>query len=113
LKIGRRDRIICIVKKEPTMVTIEPLKSVSPARRTRLLLVIDQSVYTLRPLDSDPEVAVRAFQIVKADGTRYDVAVTPFGPECDCPDFIFRRAGIDPAGCKHIKALVEQGLIAG
>ncbi len=30
---------------------------------------------------------------------------------CDCPDYIFRRDGLDPSGCKHIKALVGSGLI--
>ena len=30
---------------------------------------------------------------------------------CDCPDFTFKREGIDPEGCKHIKALVACGLI--
>ncbi len=24
---------------------------------------------------------------------------------CDCPDFIFRRDGIDPRGCLHIQAV--------
>jgi hypothetical protein len=95
------------------MVTIESRPGVATARRSRLFLMIDEKVYALRPLESDPAVAVRAFQIAKPDGTRYDVAETPFGPECDCPDFIFRRAGLDPAGCKHIKALVAHGLIAG
>jgi hypothetical protein len=30
---------------------------------------------------------------------------------CDCPDFIFHRDGVDPDGCKHIKALVAYGLL--
>jgi hypothetical protein len=88
-----------------------PKKPSTQDRSSRLLLVIDETMYRIDPLGCDPPVAVRAFRLGKADGTRYDVAQTRFGAECDCPDFIFRRDGLDPAGCKHIKALVAQGLI--
>ena len=47
-----------------------------------------------------------------ANGKVYDVAETPHGPTCDCGDFTFRREGIDPAGCKHVRALTAFGLIA-
>jgi hypothetical protein len=91
----------------------------SPRRRaaasdlptSRLFLAINRTVYDVRPVRCPPEHAARAFRLIKADGTLYDVAQTPFGAECDCPDFIFRRDGIDPAGCKHVKALVANGLI--
>ena len=56
---------------------------------------------------------MKAFRLDKADGACYDVTETVYGPQCDCPDFIFRRDGIDPTGCKHVKALIAQGLIAG
>jgi hypothetical protein len=59
----------------------------------------------------DPKTGVRAFRLNKPDGTLYDVAQTHFGNQCDCPDFIFRRDGLDPCGCKHVKALVAEGLI--
>jgi hypothetical protein len=78
---------------------------------TRLLLVINETVYRVRPLHEGKGPAVRAFRLNKMDGTLYDVEQTPFGPTCDCPDFIFRRDGLDPAGCKHVKALVAEGLI--
>jgi hypothetical protein len=94
-------------------MTTAPVRSAprvgTPA--SRLLLVINQTVYGVRPLRDDPGAAARAFRLRKPDGTLYDVAQTPFGPVCDCPDFIFRRDGIDPAGCKHVKALVAEGLI--
>ena len=84
----------------------------APAVRTyRLALAIDETVYQLSPLGCDPAVAVRAFRLSKADGTVYDVSQTRFGLECDCPDFIFRRDGLDPGGCKHVKALVASGLL--
>lgn len=83
----------------------------SRPRMTRLLLVIDRTFYRVEPLRDAPGAAARAFRLNKQDGTPYDVAQTPFGPTCDCPDFIFRRDGIDPAGCKHVRALVAEGLI--
>lgn len=78
---------------------------------SHLLLVINETVYRVRRLRGDPLSVVRAFQLKKADGTLYDISQTQFGPECDCPDFIFRRDGLDPAGCKHVKAMVAEGLI--
>jgi hypothetical protein len=65
----------------------------------------------VEPLVCEPGTAERAFRLNKADGTLYDVAQTRYGAQCDCPDFIFRRDGLDPSGCKHVKALVGQGLI--
>jgi len=81
------------------------------AGTSHLFLSISQSVYLVHSLSCDPGTALKAYRLNKSDGTLYDVAQTRFGPECDCPDFIFRRAGLDPAGCKHVKALVAQGLI--
>jgi hypothetical protein len=96
------------------------MTTLSPPRRSKaagrkgpscLLLIIDQTIYFVRSLHCDAALALRAFRLHKADGTLYDVAQTRYGPQCDCPDFIFRRDGIDPAGCKHVKALVAQGLL--
>jgi hypothetical protein len=88
-------------------------KPAPAASLPRLVLTIRDTDYTVRRVACDPLVAGRAFRLLKGDGTLYDVAQTPFGPECDCPDFIFRRDGLDPAGCKHVKALVACGLIEG
>ncbi len=85
----------------------------APARPTRLILTIGALAYVVRPLDCSPDLARRAFRLAKDDGTLYDVAETPHGPACDCPDFLFRRDGVDPDGCKHIRALVAHGLIEG
>lgn len=87
-----------------------PLQSALP--ETRLLLQIDRTLYRLRPVRDDPGESARGIRLSKPDGTEYDVEQTPFGPTCDCPDFIFRREGLDPTGCKHIKALVAHGVIA-
>ncbi len=65
------------------------------------------------PLPYVFEPGRRAYRLIKDDGSAYDLAETRHGPSCDCPDYIFRRDGLDPAGCKHVQALVRHGLIAG
>lgn len=52
-----------------------------------------------------------AYRLSKADGAVYDVRETEHGPECDCGDFVYRRAGLDAAGCKHVKALRGLGML--
>jgi len=69
-------------------------------------------------------VQLRKYEAVKAqtpDGkihnvtiptdTVYSVTLTQDGPVCDCPDFIMRRDGSDPHGCKHIAACNAQKLL--
>jgi hypothetical protein len=86
-----------------------------PARPThgtaRLSLFINGTAYHVRQLSTDALTAIKAFRLRKFDGTEYDIAHTVHGITCDCPDFTFKREGIDPEGCKHIKALVACGLI--
>lgn len=82
-----------------------------PAISYRLELRIGGTMYGVEPLPEALEVGGRAFRLTKEDGTAYDVAQTPHGPSCDCPDYIFRRDGLDPAGCKHVQAMVGSGLI--
>ena len=86
-------------------------KGAPAGRGTHLFLTINETAYAVRRIGCDPFIASRAFRLMKADGTNYDVVQTPFGPECDCPDFTYRRDGIDPAGCKHVQALAGFGLI--
>ncbi len=89
----------------------QPRRSVKPAHGTcRLTLHINGTPYGVRPVDSPDG---RAFRLRKPDGTAYDVAETAYGPTCDCPDFTFNRDGIDPDGCKHIRALAALTLIGG
>lgn len=82
-------------------------------RPGRLLLEIAGTRYGLRAVACDLHIGDRAFRLLKENGTVYDVIQTPYGPECDCPDFIFRRDGLDPRGCKHVRALVSVGMIEG
>lgn len=93
-----------------------PLTAPRPAIRKRpwrLVLTIADTEYQFRALAADAAIGRTAFRLMKEDGTIYDVVQTPYGPECDCPDFIFRRDGLDPQGCKHVQALVAAGMIAG
>ena len=80
-------------------------------RSSHLYLKIRQTLYAVSPLECDPSIAAKAFRLNKPDGTLYDVAQTVHGHRCDCPDFVFRRDGLDPSGCKHVKALISQGLL--
>jgi hypothetical protein len=80
-------------------------------RLARLDLTIGGTTYAIQPLPEKPVPGSRAFRLTKGDGTIYDVADTQYGPQCDCPDYIFRRDGLDPDGCKHIKALVGFDLL--
>jgi hypothetical protein len=82
-----------------------------PHGLARLMLVVNGTSYTIRTIPCDPSAALKAFRLRKVDGTHYNVATTEYGPVCDCPDFVFNRDGIDPDGCKHIKAMIAVGLI--
>src|SRR5262245_31280132 len=81
-------------------------------RPSHLFLTIDQNIYRVHPISCENAAVIKAFRLNKPDGTLYDVAQTPYGAQCDCPDFVYRRDGLDPAGCKHVQALVAQGMIA-
>jgi hypothetical protein len=59
----------------------------------------------------DPSAALQCIELKKSDGTRYHVSQHAHGSECTCPDWVFSRDGIDPAGCKHIRALEAFGLV--
>ena len=80
---------------------------------SRLVLTIDRTAYVVFPLPLALDHSKRAYRLIKADGVAYDLSESRYGPSCDCPDYIFRRDGLDPAGCKHVKALIQHGLIGG
>lgn len=91
-----------------------------PAHGTaRLTLQINGTVYGVRPIPADTFGASgKAYRLRKSGAVApdggpvfYDVCESVFGPTCDCPDFVFHRDGIDPGGCKHVKALVAVGLL--
>jgi hypothetical protein len=85
----------------------------TPTRRPglcRLTLTINGQHYAVRPIVAQDDNISRAFRLGRK-GVIYDVAQTVHGPICDCPDFIFRRDGLDPHGCLHIRAMVAVGLL--
>ncbi len=77
-------------------------------REPRLFLSIRDHWYQVERLTHARE---RSYRLSKDDGLRYDVTETAYGASCDCPDFIFRRDGLDPEGCKHVRALRMYGLV--
>ncbi len=78
--------------------------------RCGLTLRIDGTAYRVRPLPADFG-GTRAFRLTKAGGEAHDVSRGLHGDECTCGDFVFRRDGIDPKGCKHIRAARALGLL--
>lgn len=99
----------------PTATTA-PVKSRKPARPVhgvaRLELVINTQGYVVRFLPTDPASGVsKLIYLRKLDGDGYHVHRDGHGCGCTCPDFTFSRDGIDPSGCKHVKALVAVGLL--
>jgi hypothetical protein len=82
-----------------------------PAGSPRMFLTIRDRLYEMRQVACDPHVGSRAFRLLSDSGDLYHVVQHDHGPTCDCPDFIFRRDGLDPDGCKHVRALVELRLI--
>ena len=104
-----------VSKSTPPRLQRQPIqrKPIRPASGTcRLTLAINRTLYSVRPIQVDPSVALQAVRLRKADGTVYHVARHAYGSECDCPDFVFRRDGHDSGGCKHVKALIASGMIA-
>jgi hypothetical protein len=94
--------------------TLPRRRIIGPARADcRLTMEINGVDYRVEPGSGRGYAVTRAYRLSKRDGTAYDVALTEFGLTCDCPDFIFHRDGLDPGGCKHIKAMVAYGLLDG
>ncbi len=50
-------------------------------------------------------LAPHGLRLLQEDGTLYDVRTGVEPWECDCPDYVFRRANLDAKGCKHVAAL--------
>jgi hypothetical protein len=95
-----------------TTTQARPRKAATAPHGTcRLTLTINGTAYAVKPVACDPGAALRCFELRKGDGTRYHSSQHEHGAECDCPDFVFHRDGLDPAGCKHVRALVACGML--
>lgn len=66
--------------------------------------------YHVSRIDSHPNVADPAFELVKEDGEVYHVAMDEFGYTCSCPHYVYRGHNSE-IPCKHCMALVAVGLI--
>jgi hypothetical protein len=87
-------------------------RRIGPARAAcRLTMEINGVDYRVEQSPDEASAARKSYRLRKLNGTAYDVALTNHGLTCDCPDFIFHRDGLDPDGCKHIKAMVAYGLL--
>src|SRR4051812_39233879 len=84
-----------------------------PAPTTlRFTITIGPTSYAVRPVSFDRDAGItKLIRLRKADGTTYHVSQHPHGTECDCPDFVYRREGKDPRGCRHCRALVAAGVL--
>jgi hypothetical protein len=62
-----------------------------------------------------PGAGVRkAYRLHNAvNGKVYDVSLDCHGVACECGDWLYRRDGKDPQGCKHIQALRQLGMMPG
>jgi hypothetical protein len=78
--------------------------------RCSLALSINGTRYKVKPLPRDFG-GIKAFRLVKPDGEFHDVSRHLHGMECTCGDFVWRRDGLDSAGCKHVKAMKACGLL--
>ena len=76
----------------------------------RLTLTINGTSYNVRPIRSDRASPSRRSASRRAMGR---ITMSPYHPwpHCDCPDFVLGRDGLDPEGCKHVKAMVACGLL--
>jgi len=93
-------------------MTSKPRKTTpkSSTGRCGLTLRINGESYRVRPLPADFG-GIKAFRLTRADGTFHDVNRDVFGVGCTCGDHVWRREGIDPAGCKHARAARALGLL--
>src|SRR5437660_512853 len=98
---------VAAARRDSAHGTLPRRRIIGPARAIcRLTMEINGVDYRVEPTRARALAVAKSYRLSKPDGTAYDVALTDFGLTCDCPDFIFHRDGLDPDGCKHIKAMV-------
>lgn len=62
--------------------------------------------YEVEPIASD------TFRLTSGDKV-YDVTEAPDRNSCNCPDWTYRHASLPYSkGCKHVRALVDAGIVA-
>ena len=93
------------------------MKTHKPVHGTaRLFVAINGQTYSLRFLESHPEIGAPAWRLQKIMETEtgspseYDVILSKTGPLCSCPDFEYRRINTGQS-CKHVAALKAVGIL--
>jgi hypothetical protein len=73
-----------------------------------IIVRIGNADYLVSRLQPDPDVASKAFRLVKQSGNRevYDVYLDRYGPHCDCLGYLRWSKP-----CKHIRSLKEAGIL--
>lgn len=91
------------------VLTDDTMDTATDLRNTlKITFTINGKEYGVVPLHPDPEVASKAFRLIKRHGSdrgNYDVMVDEFGPQCECWGWLRHRH------CKHINALKAAGMI--
>ena len=87
-----------------------------PEKRRNCRLTLNHRLgrFPSGPIQSEDDQIHRAFRLrgkPSRSGVIFDVAETVHGAVCDCPDLVFRRDGLDPRGCLHIRAMRAVGLL--
>jgi hypothetical protein len=105
----------------PAPAPPEPASSAPRPLGVGLVLRIEGTWYglTLVPHEEGSE-ALRVWRLARATGDRavYQVIELPWSLgrwACECGDWTFRRDGVDglhQEGCKHIRGLVDLGMLA-
>jgi hypothetical protein len=88
-----------------------------PAEDANLIfavVVVGHGRYKFEGVPRDPGADIeRLYRLTRLDDPSkiYYVAQHHDHASCDCPDYIFRREGRDPGGCKHVRALAWLGIV--
>jgi hypothetical protein len=86
---------------------LAPISGGSP--ETAEQLIINGLPYLV---EQNSAACLPSVRLISDKGKVYDVTQHQTGLECDCPDFTYRRNGLDSRGCKHTRAVADAGLFS-
>lgn len=76
-----------------------------------MLVLIEGHFYDVAEIPPEDEEVLYLYMVAKLDGDTYQVSSHEYGHECTCGDFEWKRNHLDKRGCKHIRALIQEGLL--